>query len=135
LHQQVGPDEPDRFNLALGLKAAHDRSTGTVYLFQGELALRTDGSPRELSLGHVLLSLPIYPTSGEYYWNSETPKLMHDLVPTSPEYARELRQLAIPCWRANTATLRRTLGGKSVRSASLGEIAGELVRPSPAALE
>lgn len=135
LHQQVGADEADRFEIALGAKWPNGRATSTVYLFEIRLSLHTDASQRDFSVGRALVSLPRYPYPGEYYWNAETPKVIHDFISASPGYAAELRRHSMPCWQANTVALRRAFETKAVRSSDLVEIQKTFISPVSTTLE
>ncbi len=81
------------------------------------------------------MSLPELPLVGEYYWDAGTPDVLHDFALYEPKYARYLRRFAMPCWRSNTASLRRVMSGDKARSKDLEQIAESLVEPSMAALE
>ncbi len=135
LHQQVGPDEADRFGIAVSLHRPKNRTDGTLYLFKGTLTLHTDAPRPQVSVGKLLLSLPLPPASGEYYWNARTPKLIRGLLITSPNYGRELERFSMKCWQENTQTLENVLATKGSRSQWLRKVPGELVTPSLAAIE
>jgi hypothetical protein len=135
LHQQVGADQADRFAISISAKWPHDRVTGTLYLFEVGIALRTDGPQHRLPLGSALVALPMRPDPGEYYWTDDTPKLLRGLIVSSPTYVKQLRRFSMACWRANTATLRRALTTATARSGALAAISKELVTPTFAALE
>lgn len=134
LHQQIGPDEADRFAISLSADTAGVR-TGSLYLFELGIALRDDAPRATLPVGRIQISLPELPVPGEYYWTDETSTLVGGLATTSPGYVRELRTYSMPCWRSNTATLHKAFESPAVRSGQLESISGELVAPSFAALE
>ncbi len=130
LHQQVGPDEADRFGITLSTS----REQAVVYLFEVEASLANDGSRSPLPLGRVLVSLPERPGPGEYYWDEKTVELLVNWYDPGGE-AHALWREAMPCWKSNTAVLRRALAGSAVRTPELDALAGELVTPTFAALE
>jgi hypothetical protein len=132
LHQQVGADEADRFAVGLSAKLPRDQPTSTVYLFALDVSLRTDGPEGELPLGAMLISLPVIPYPGEYYWAADTPEIIGNLLAASPDYARQLKQFSMPCWRRNTAILRRALDKPYLRSPHLNALSAELVTPTNA---
>jgi hypothetical protein len=134
LHQQIGSDEADRFALSLSAET-HGRGRGSLYLFDLDIDLRDDGPQSRLHLGRVQIALPQIPVPGEYYWAAGTAELIRDLATTSPEYVRELRTYSMPCWRSNTAMLRKAFAIKAGRSAQMKAVLGEFVAPSFAAIE
>jgi hypothetical protein len=134
LHQQVGPDEADRFRIELSTKLPEADQT-SVYLFEIAVRLRDDSSSTALSLGKAVIGLPELPTPGEYYWNSSTPKVLEELVASSPDYVRYLQHVAIPCWLSNAASLRSADRGTGVVSGDFKGVVKELMRPSMEALE
>jgi hypothetical protein len=134
LHQQIGPDEADRFRIQLSTKPPA-RDLASLYLFEIEVSLKNDGPQPELPLGTAVLALPKLPSAGEYYWDSGTPKVLHNFVLYEPEYARYLRRDAMPCWRSNTAALEAVGKGMKDRSGNLEKIIHGLIEPSAGALE
>jgi hypothetical protein len=135
LHQQVDADEADRFGINLSVEAPEDKSSGSIYLFEADVALSTDDRHQSLSIGNLLISLPQIPYPGEYYWSGETAELLHGFVVNDPVYAQGLRRVSMPCWLSNTKTLRRAFSYKSLRSRSLEAISQDLVTPVVTALE
>jgi hypothetical protein len=134
LHQQVGPDEADRFSIALGTKLPEADQT-SVYLFEIEVGLLNDGPQPDLSLGTAIVGLPELPSPGEYFWDSTTPEVVQNLVLTSPGYVPYLRRVAMPCWRSNTAALEGVVSGDRVQSEELQRLVKGLRQPSAGALE
>jgi hypothetical protein len=132
LHQQVGPDEADRFGIDISTERSHTHTA--VDLFELEVSLLHDGSATPLSLGKVLVSLPEMPSRGEYYWGRGTGAFLRQWAEATPG-AIKLWRSSMPCWRSNTAILRRALARRSVRSSALDDLATELATPSLAALE
>lgn len=136
LHQQVGADEADRFEIALGPKWPRGEATSTVYLFEVSIGLHTDAPQRYYRVGKALISLPTPPYPGEYYWNAETPKIVHDFVATaSQKYIAEMKRRSMPCWRENTADLRSAFTSRAVRSSDLDEVQRNLISPKFPPLE
>jgi hypothetical protein len=134
LHQQVGPDEADRFRVSLSTKLPESDQT-SVYLFEISVRLENDGPKPDLPVGEAVVGLPELPPPGEYYWNSSTPEVLQDLVLGSPTYAPYLRQEAMPCWQSNTIALRGAATGGGMVSEEFEGLVKELVRPSVEALE
>lgn len=134
LHQQLGPDEADRFALALSTRV-RPREPGSFYVFELDVTLHNDGPRADLPAGTALISLPEIPIVGEYYWGADTAKLIGDLASTSPEYVAELRRFSMPCWRANTVALKKALASPAARSPFLEAVSNELVAPHLAVLE
>ena len=134
LHQQVGPDEADRFRIGLSTELPADDQT-SVYLFVVKVSLGNDGPHPDLPLGTVVVGLPELPTPGEYYWDPGTHEVVRQIAASSPGYVDYLRRVALPCWRSNTADLKAVLGGDRIASGTLKRLVGELVPPSAAPLE
>lgn len=134
LHQQVGPDEADRFRVELSTKLPPSDQT-SLYLFEVAVSLRNDGPQSELPLGTAVVGLPELPAPGEYYWDAGTLDVLHNFALGEPDYARYLRQHALPCWRANTRALEQAGKGRKLRSNDLEEVVDDLVQPDPEALE
>jgi hypothetical protein len=134
LHQQIGPDDADRLAFSLSAKWPGDGATSTLYLFEFDLSLLTDQPRPEVSLGRVLVSLPHHPFAGEYFWGSDTEELIQGLAATSPDYVKQLRNVALPCWRSNTRSLRQAFASSAALSPELEAVSAELVPPNPAAL-
>jgi hypothetical protein len=134
LHQQVGPDEADRFRIGLSTKLPKSDQT-SVYLFEIRIGLQNDGPQPDPSLGTAVVGLPELPAPGEYYWDSSTHNVVEELTVTNPAYAQYLRRFAIPCWRSNTADLKGVLTANRVSSESLKRLVSGLVPPAPGVLE
>ena len=75
LHDQVGPDEADRFAIALSTRLSRT-SPGTYFLFRLHLDLKNDGSVSPLVVGTALIALPTVPDQGEYFWTPTTVELL-----------------------------------------------------------
>lgn len=134
LHQQLGPDEADRFALSLSADT-RGGGRGSLFIFELDVSLSDDANPSNLHLGSLLIALPELPVPGEYYWGSETADLIRGLATTSPDYVRELRDYSMGCWRSNTEKLQTAFANRALRSAEMKAIADELVVPSSAAIE
>ncbi|HWO83902.1 MAG TPA: hypothetical protein VNM38_08975 [Solirubrobacterales bacterium] len=134
LHQQVGPDEADRFRLGLSTKLPESDQT-SLYLFEIKIDLQNDGPQPDLPLGSVAVGLPELPPPGEYYWDSSTHDIVHNLVLTNPDYAQYLRRVAMPCWRENTAALRGVVMKSEVVSENLNQLVESVVQPAGEELE
>lgn len=138
LHQQLGADEADRFDIALGLNGDEEDDNGTLpglYLFELDVSLVHDDEQRPLRIGRALVSLPGRPFSGVYYWTRETPYFLRKYTFTGDPTVEEAWGKQMSCWRANTAALRRALSGSAVRSPELDSVGSEIVTPTFAALE
>jgi hypothetical protein len=134
LHQQVGPDEADRFRIEFSTKLPKSDQT-SVYLFEIKVRLQDDGAQPDLPLGTAVVALPELPSPGEYYWDSSTHKVLRELLLTSPDYLRYIRRFAMPCWLSNTVTLKNVDRGNRVVSDDLKGLVSELVPPSINRLE
>jgi len=135
LHQQVGPDEADRFALALSVDREAARSA-TLFLYEIEVALRNDGGRPVLSLGKALISLPHMPFPAEYFWDGRTAEVLREFhAAGEPFTPRQTWGYAMPCWQANTKTLQRALASPAARSRGLDVVAKTLATPSFSALE
>lgn len=113
LHQQIGPDEADRFAISFSALPADKRPA--VYLFDLDVGLVNDGH-------EILFQL------GEFSFRCR------GWVDASHRSAREQWGSAMPCWRSNTVILRRALRGASIHSSDLPS-PSELVTPDFAAIE
>jgi hypothetical protein len=133
LHQELGPDEADRFAIALSTKPL-PTEPGSVYLFELTLSLRNDGPNSDLAAGRALIALPELPTVGEYYWGTGTAEMLRTWSKSEHFSARQMWGESMPCWRTNTHVLRRALSVEAVRSSNLNQIAAELATPSFAAI-
>lgn len=134
LHQQIGPDQADRFGISFGTNIPAN-SEPAVYLFEVEVALRNDGPHNPLPLGRAILSLPEKPTGGQYFWGQGTIETLKNLQGGADQSPRELWAEAMPCWRMNTAIFRQFLNGDAERSPEIKAIPGELLTPSFSKLE
>jgi hypothetical protein len=134
LHQQVGPDEADRFRIGLSTKLPESDQT-SVYLFVIKIELENDGLQPDLPLGTAVVGLPELPIPGEYYWDSDTDDLLRNIVLGSPTYVPYLRNKAMPCWRSNTAALRGAVKEGEAVSKDLKDLVKGLAEPSLEALE
>ena len=134
LHQQIGPDEADRFRIELSTKPPPE-DLASVYLFEIQVRLKNDGAEPDLPLGTAVLALPKIPSAGEYFWDAGTLKVLRNFVLYEPKYARYLRRFAMPCWRSNTAALEAVGEGKKDRSENLEKTIKGLIEPSADALE
>jgi hypothetical protein len=132
LHQQIGPDEADRFAIAFSALPAGKRPA--VYLFDLDVGLVNDGPRNPFPVGRVLISLSSLPDAGRYFWTKKTVKLLSGWVDASHRSVREQWGSAMPCWRSNTVILRRALRGASIHSPDLPS-PSELVTPDFAAIE
>jgi hypothetical protein len=132
LHQQVGPDEADRF--AVSLSTERSRARTEVYLFDLRVSLLNDGPQSPLPIGRVLVSLPGMPNEGQYYWVRDTAAFLRQWASTDPS-ALDLWRMSMSCWRSNTKILRRALRGSGARSIALSQLEHRLVTPSLAAIE
>jgi len=134
LHQQVGPDEADRFAIALSAGPLRDRPS-SVFLFEIKVGLFSDGPRPMLSAGTAQVSLPKLPLIGEYFWGEGTRQILHGFVIEGGEIVKELRRFSMPCWRSNTDLLRDAFQSRAVRSTQMEEISRELVTPTLTALK
>jgi hypothetical protein len=134
LHQQLGPDEADRFRIELSTRPPAS-DPAAIYLFEVNVSLKNDGPQADLPLGTAVLALPKLPSAGEYYWDDATPEVLRNFVLSSPEYAHYLRRFAFPCWRSNTAALRAVGKGRKNRSEHLEETIEGVIQPAAEALE
>jgi hypothetical protein len=134
LHQQVGPDEADRFSIAMSTKPPAN-NPASLFLFKIDLSLQTNAPKPGLPLGDAVIGLPELPSAGRYYWTAETPQILERFLIGSPSYIGELRRFSMPCWRANTAALRQAAAVSAVRSQSLKEILAEVIAPNLQALK
>lgn len=134
LHQQIGPDQADRFGISFGTRVSRD-SEPAVYLFEVEAALLNDGPRNALPMGRAILSLPDTPSSGQYFWGEGTIKTLKALEGGESQSPRQMWAEAMPCWRTNTGILRQFLDGDAERSPELKAIPRELLTPSFSKLE
>ncbi len=142
LHQQLAADRADRFELALGLdpdpaELDVEGKLPGVYLFELDVSVSSDGKERPLEVGKALVSLPELPTPfGVYLWSPSTPRfLATNFGNPDGRSAEELWSAYMPCWRKNTAALRRALAQLAARSPSMEALGREIVTPSYAAIE
>jgi hypothetical protein len=133
LHDQVGPDGVDRFEILLSTPLSKP-NPATYFLFRVELKLLNDSPEASLPAGTALVSLPEVPDQGEYFWNHQTIGLLKGFE-TEGLTARGLWAGAMPCWQGNTKILRQALNPPAVRSPEVASIANELVTPSFTKLE
>lgn len=140
LHQQLGADGADRFAIALGLTDKEEGGNGELsgmYLFELDVSLMHDTERRPLHLSEALVSLPELPLgSGMYVWTPDTARfLATSYLHAEGLSAEEAWGQQMPCWRANTNTLRRALSSSAARSPQLEALGREIVTPTYAALE
>lgn len=134
LHQQLGGDEADRFQIAFGLPAEGAARPKVNYLFELDVSLLHDGSGAPLSLGRVLVALPYAPAPGEDFWTESMAEMLAaEFHPSDERWLAHFRA-DMRCWRSNTAVLRQALSEPSVRSRNLDAIPELLVTPSMAAI-
>ncbi|HEX3241282.1 MAG TPA: hypothetical protein VHR18_14235 [Solirubrobacterales bacterium] len=134
LHQQVGPDEADRFAIGFHTRPPAD-SPSSIFLFQIDIALRNDGPRPVLPIGTAVVALPELPLVGEYFWDRSTAEVIRGFAVTEPDYVRYLQRFAMPCWRSNTKALRQASSGSARHSALLEQISADLVTPNNSSLE
>jgi hypothetical protein len=138
LHQQLGTDEADRFEIVLGLTSEEESSSGELpglYLFELDVSLEHDGAQPPLRLGRALVSLPALPPSGAYYWARDTASSLKQYLISGDAPVQEIWGPPMPCWRANTEVLRQGLAGPAARSPQMDALSSEIVTPTFAALE
>lgn len=128
IHDQVPPDGVDRFAVSLSTPLSV-RSPSTYFLFRLHVELKNDGPETPLPVGTALISLPVVPDQGEYYWTPTTVELLSSFF-TEGRSVAELWGESMPCWRRNTKVLRRAFSREAVRSAKLDAISRELITPS-----
>jgi hypothetical protein len=133
LHDQVGPDEIDRFALSVSTHLSN-RDPATYYLFRLSLELGNDSPRSPLPIGNALIALPIVPDQGEYFWTPTTVGLLRNFQ-TEGQTVREFWGQSMPCWRRNTKVLKKAFKAPAVQSAKLAAISRELIFPSFAKLE
>jgi len=129
LHRQLGAGAAQRFSIPLSVEAPTGRR-GSVFLFELRVDLHGDGAQADVGAGTALISLPGAPRVGDYYWGPRTAGLVRDLAANSPEALVVLSRSVMPCWRANTATLRQALAAEDTRSPRLAAVAAQLTRPT-----
>lgn len=129
LHQQIGPDRADRFDILLGAKASTDGELPGDYLFELDVSLENDGPSSPFRLGRVFVTLPEIPRPSEFYWTDTTAEGINKFLHPDYRLIGYLRTRALPCWRRNTAMLARVLARKGIRSPELDEIASQLATP------
>lgn len=135
LHQQLGSDEADRFEIALGLSGEEESSSSDLYLFELDVSLEHDGAQPPVGLGRALVSLPMLPPPGAYYWARDTGSSLKRYMISGNASVQETWGPPMSCWLANTETLRRVLAGSAARSPQMDAIGSDIVTPTFAALE
>ncbi len=134
LHQQIGPDEADRFGIDLSTRMSAD-APAAVHLFEADVSLLDDGSQSPLPLGTIIVALPKSPAGGQYFWDDKVVEILRNYVSGEGRSVRDLWGGAMPCWRSNTAILRWLRTRDAVRSAPLEAAFRELVTPAFSKLE
>jgi hypothetical protein len=135
LHQQVGPDQADRFRI--NLEARPKEISGlvwTLYLFEIAVALNHDGQKAPLRMGTVQISLPTVPLS-EYLLGDGGFGQAVETFSSPDDPLREVWAKPLACWQRNgrTAALARKSG--ATRSQELEEVLDAAAVPSWAELE
>ena len=136
LHQQLGPDEADRFSLTFGVRARdiHGKAAGDaphMYLVRVSVSITHDGSRLPLPLGQFIFSAPSLPFGVVWYW----PKALEGA--TRKGLAQNFGldfpyEDYMPCWRANTTHLRNKLAATGARSPEMDQVRSDLaVQVSP----
>lgn len=133
LHQQVGPTQPDRFEIAMGVVPEKHPTFFGLYLFELGVSLVHDGEPRTLPMGRALVSIPEAPDAGGYFLADGEFKELAQVF--TPGGYFDFWDKAKPCWRSNTKILRRALASEAARSPQVKAIEATMVTPTRAQLE
>ena len=135
LHQQLGPDEADRFRLAVGTSknnlqistpataASPARLRSLVYRLR--VAIFHDGAATPIDLGEALVSVPSAPDEVEHFWPKALETKSQTELQTMYGWER-LDRASMTCWRTNTSRLRRMLGSGGSRSPELAAVRARL---------
>jgi hypothetical protein len=137
LHQQVGPNQADRFEIgvsAIGEVLEGKSELSGLYLFEFEVSLAHDGEETALPIGTALLSLPEVPLSSEFL-------LLNGLAEVNREFnwegrpVREVWTDQMPCWQANARTAIGAAESRATMSPTLRQILDAVFVPTFAEAE
>jgi hypothetical protein len=123
ISQVVPSNGADRFDLLLYAPVVKGTWGPNVYLYRVHLYLTYNVHTKPLDVGEVLVNLPIIPSGGEYYWDSNHaahPEFISGVVyaPDIPEYKR--------CVINNSNTLRSILSLSAMRPVPIAAILPQL---------
>lgn len=124
LHQQLAPDEADRFALDLASEQPNGPDGAPrIWLYQLNVALFHDGRPTPLDLGEVVVTVPDVPAATSFYWTAETADYVRDWLPPGAYKANA------ECWLRNTERLHAVLALPGARAPDLARVAREMIVP------
>lgn len=127
LHQQIGGDGADRFQIEVGVSSTKpDGELPGLFLFELSVSLIHDGESDPLSMGNALIAAPMLPFTTEYLLRKgEFPEVVATYSPASeyvrPTPPRKLWASQMPCWQANGRTALRARGSEAAMSPQLRE--------------
>lgn len=135
LHQQLGPDQADRFTIDLSVLPDETEEFSGYYLFELQVSLLHDGEPRPLDVGKALVSIPVPPGS-EAFLTKPSAESMDEAFNTQGEPVNQFWASEMACWRSNAKLFERALAGDAARSPQLDAALDDVIRsPSFADLE
>ena len=134
LHQEIGPDQPDRFRIELGVISDETVDFRGLYLFEVRVSLVHDGERQALSLGEALVSLPGVPGT-EYFLTAAEAKILDEAFNPKGIPVRRYWAAQMGCWRSNTRITRRALASPIARSPQMDAVDSGIVTPTFSALE
>lgn len=138
LHQQVGPDEADRFLIEFSLtdpRQGDEAEFDRVTLFELDVSLIRDGDSEPLPMGTTLIALPEVPFEiGYYLAKGQITEVDQSYNGSGTYQPDEIWGRIIPCWRQNAAALASFAGAEAASSAPVAEAIEKAVKPSLAEL-
>jgi hypothetical protein len=141
LHQQIGRDGADRFQIQVGVSSIEpDGELPGLFLFELSVSLVHDGESDPLQMGNALIAAPELPYTTQYLLRKgEFPEVVATYAPASeyvsPVPPRKLWATQMPCWQANGRTALQARDSQAAMSPQLRENLDSAGIPSFAELE
>lgn len=110
LHQEIGPDELDRFTLRLGAPQLEAKHPLDSYLYRVRVAIAHDGGTQPVELGEFVVEAQ-NGLSTDHYFPAARPATLEDAKGAFCGDSEECQRRILSCWNANRVPLERLLAG------------------------
>jgi hypothetical protein len=114
ISQQIGPDEADRFDVAVRIPFGPNEA---IHLYRLRVSLTYDRAVPPISVGEVIVALPFEPNDGQYFWSHRdraSPNFLAWYAPNYPTISR--------CLIRNSQLLAQFLSQSGIHSEQLGSV-------------
>lgn len=108
LHQEIGPDELDRFSLRFGLPPLETRHPLDSYLYRVKITVANDAGSPPAELGEFLVEAQTA-LSTDHYFPAPRPATLDDARDGLCGDSAECQQRVQGCWNDNRVRLERML--------------------------